>query len=288
MRTQSVDTHPDAERIMIELIRSSPVSKRFRVVQSLTQSAFWSNAHAWQERHHEASEQEAAVHVLSCSYEPGLAKLVQAALESREDWHLQPVELLAVMHPVRCTLEDLRVPYYLGGSIASSLHGMQQLAQDIDLVVDLDDQVLPSLFAVLREHYLFNEGEARKAVREHRAFPLIHLGSLMKVDVVFPKRDAFAPSMRPLIRGYTLDKRYPPIQVASATEMLLFKVRRYQRDEQARTDGMQDDAEWNDILGMLKVQGPDLDPALLLEWAGKLDVRETWHRALVDAGLQEV
>jgi hypothetical protein len=50
---------------------------------------------------------------------------------------------------------------------------------------------------------------------------------------------------------------------------------------------MQDDAEWNDILGMLKVQGPDLDLALLAEWADKLDVRETWQRALADAGLEE-
>src|SRR6266566_3347776 len=286
MRTQSVDTHPDAERIMIELIRSSPMSRRFRLVQSLTQSAFWATVHAWQERNREANEQAAAVHVLSYSYGSGLAKGVQAALERRECWHLQPIDLLAVMHPARRALEDLHLPYYLGGSIASSLHGMQQLAQDIDLVVDLDEQALPSLFAVLREHYLFNEGEAREAVREHRPFPLIHLDSLMKVDVVFPKRDAFAPSMRQLIRGHTLDERYPPIQLASATEMLLFKVQRYQQDEQARTDGMQDDTEWNDILGMLKVQGPDLDLPLLEEWAGDLAMTDTWQRALVDAGLR--
>jgi hypothetical protein len=38
MKTQSVDTHPEAERIMIKLIRRAPLSKRFRLVQSLTQS----------------------------------------------------------------------------------------------------------------------------------------------------------------------------------------------------------------------------------------------------------
>jgi hypothetical protein len=286
MRTQSVDTHPDAERIMIELIRSSPVSKRFRVVQSLTQSVFWANMHARQERHREASEQEAAVQALSYSYGPILAQRVQAALEMREGWHLQPTELLAVMLPARRVLEELCIPYYLGGSIASSLHGMQQLAQDIDLVVDLGEQTLPSLFAALGQHYLLEEDEAREAVREHRPFPLIHLNSLMKVDVVFPKRDAFAPSMRSLIRGYTLDERYPPIQLASAIEMILFKMQRYQRDERSRTDGMQDDAEWNDILGMLKVQGPDLDLPLLEEWAGALAMTDTWQRALVDAGLR--
>ncbi len=54
--------------------------------------------------------------------------------------------------------------------------------------------------------------------------------------------------------------------------MILFKLHRYQRDKQLRTDGMRDDAEWNDILGMLKVQRPDLDLALLEEWAKALDM----------------
>jgi hypothetical protein len=211
MRTQSVDTHPVAEWIMIGLIRSSPVSKRFRLVQSLTQSAFWATIHAWQERHREVSEQEAAVHMLSYSYGPTLAQHVQAALERREGWHLQPVDLLAVMLPVRYTLEDLRVPYYLGGSIASSLHGMQQLAQDIDLVVDLDEQTLPPSLAALRQHYLFNEDEAREAVRARTSFPLVHLDSLMKVDVVLPKPEAFETFMRQLIRCSTLDEHSPPI-----------------------------------------------------------------------------
>jgi hypothetical protein len=39
---------------------------------------------------------------------------------------------------------------YLGGSIASSLHGMQQVAQDIDLIVDLSNQNLSSLFLLLK------------------------------------------------------------------------------------------------------------------------------------------
>jgi hypothetical protein len=286
MRTQSVDTHPDTERIMIEVVRRAPMSKRFKLVQSLTQSAFWSNICAWRESHREASEQEAAVHFLSCSYGIALAQRVQAALEQREDWHMQPIDLMAVMLPARHAFDELRVPYYLGGSIASSLHGMQRLAQDIDLVVDLGEATLPSLLALLQQHYLLDEDEIRKAVRARMSFPLIHLDSLMKVDVVLSKQDAFDTFMRQLVTPHRVDDHYPPFRLASASEMILFKLRRYQRDERSRTDGMQDDAEWNDILGMLKVQGPDLDMALLAEWVGKPDVMETWQRALVDAGLQ--
>ena len=46
-----------------------------------------------------------------------------------------------------------------------------------------------------------------------------------------------------------------------------------------------DDAEWNDIVGMLKVQGPCLDPALLEWWVKRLDITMVWRRARADAGL---
>ena len=286
MRTQSVDTHPEAERIMIELIRRAPLSKRFRLVQSLTQSTMWSSIHTWQESHCEASEQEAAVHVFSSSYETNLARRVQEALEMRAPWQIRPIDLIAVMLPALHAFDHLCVPYYLAGSIASSLHGMQQLAQDIDLVVDLPEHTIARLPALLKPYYVLKD-TIQEAERAHMSFSLIHLDSLMKVDVVLPKQDAFDTSMRQLVAHHTLDERYPPFLLASACEMILFKLQRYQQDERSRTDGMQDDAEWNDILGMLKVQGPDLDLPLLEEWAGTLGMTDTWRRALVDTGLRD-
>jgi hypothetical protein len=285
MTTQSVDTHPEAERIMIDVIRKAPMSKRFRLVQSLTQSALWSSMHAWQERHREVSEQEAAIGYVSCSCGPALAQRVQAALRMREQWHVQPADLVTVMLPALKVFDELGTPYYLGGSVASSLHGMQQLAQDVDLVVDLPEHQLSTLLALLHRHYVLDEDEARQEVRERASFPAIHLDSLMKVDVILPRPAAFETAMRQLVARYTLDERYPPFRVASACEMLLYKLRRYQRDERSRSDGMRDDAEWNDIVGMLKVQGPDLDLVCLEQWAGTLEVANTWRRALAGAGL---
>jgi len=49
---------------------------------------------------------------------------------------------------------------------------------------------------------------------------------------------------------------------------------------------MVDDAEWNDILGMLKVQGPNLDLTVLERWAKTLNMTDAFVRALVDAGLR--
>jgi hypothetical protein len=288
MRTQSVDTGPETERIIVEMIRKAPVSKRFRLVQSLTQSTAWSSIQAWQRSHQPSSEREAAIRYVLCSFGITLAQCVQAELELREGWRVQPADLVAVMLPALHAFDELCVPYYLAGSIASSVHGMQQMAQDIDLVVDLGEQALPSLLVLLQSSYVVDEDANRKAVLAHTPLPLIHLDTLMKVDVVLSKRDAFDTSMRQLVSPSSLDERHPPFRVASASEMILFKLRRYAHDERSRTDGMLDDAEWNDILGMLKVQGPDLDLALLEEWASALDILDTCRRALLDAGLGDV
>ncbi len=47
------------------------------------------------------------------------------------------------------------------------------------------------------------------------------------------------------------------------------------------------DRQWNDILGVLKVQGTALDLAYLQRWATNLKVADLLDRALVDAGLEE-
>ena len=45
------------------------------------------------------------------------------------------------------------------------------------------------------------------------------------------------------------------------------------------------DRQWNDVLGVLKVQGSALDRAYLREWARELKLTGLLVRALDDAGL---
>ncbi len=79
--------------------------------------------------------------------------------------------------------------------------------------------------------------------------------------------------MLSLMTASPIDECYPPFPMASAEEMIVFKLQRYFHDEQSRIDGMNDDAEWNDILGMLKVQGTNLDLILLESWVTALHLR---------------
>jgi hypothetical protein len=284
MRTQSLDTHPEAERVLIEVIRKASITKRFQLVQSLTQSARWSSIQTWLQSHPETQERDAALHLVTCSFGAGMAQIARIALEQDDGWHVQPANILAVITPAIAAFHELGVPCYLGGSLASSLYGMQQMAQDVDLIVDLRNCPVSSLSTTLMQHYLFEESVIRQAILRHSSFSLLHLNSLMKIDVIVPKFDAFDIAMRPHIREYILDKHYSPFCVASVYEMILFKLQRYHRHEQAYPDRLMDDTEWNDIVGMLKVQGPLLDQGLLIQWVERLDIAMIWQKATSDAG----
>jgi hypothetical protein len=157
---------------------------------------------------------------------------------------------------------------------------MQQLARDIDLVMDLPEHTITPLLSLLKPYYAIDEDEMREVVCSRTFFSLIHLDS-----VILPKQEAFDIRMHQLVSQHSLDEKVPPIWLASATEMILFKLRRYRQDEQSRTDGLHDDAEWNDVLGMLKVQAPALELFLLETWAAALDFSDLWHRPALNAGL---
>ena len=286
MKTQSLDTSPEAEHVLVAMLRKAPIWKRFRLVQSLTQGAFWSQVQLLQNRHG-LSEQEAAIQVVSATYGATLAQCTQRALATSRDWHIQPINLLTVLLPLVQLFEELHISYYLGGSIASSLYGMQQLASDIDLVVDLHNHLPFSSSAISELGYVFDENDMRRACSEQTSFSLLHLDSLMKVDIIIAKQTRFDIAMRSLVTPYILNPDAPPVCLASSLEMILFKLRRYHQRHLERINGMEDDAEWNDLLGMLKVQGPDLDLASLEAWVKTFGIMETWRQALVDVGLRD-
>jgi hypothetical protein len=69
------------------------------------------------------------------------------------------------------------------------------------------------------------------------------------------------------------------IYIASAEDTVLAKLRWF------RDGGAVSDRQWNDVLGVLKVQGPTLDLAYLKEWARELGLTDLLAKALDDAGL---
>jgi len=193
---------------------------------------------------------------------------------------VSPDEAFQVLLEVTRVLEELEVPYVVGGSLASSLHGIPRSTQDADLVAALrTDHIQPFIGRVDGSFYLSPE-RVEAAVRQRTSFNLIHLKSMIKVDL-------FVFSETPLARQEMARRQILPIpgepeaylQVASPEDTILQKLLWY------RKGGGVSERQWNDILGVIKVQGRALDLGYLKEWAERSGIEDLLAQAFADSGV---
>ena len=190
-------------------------------------------------------------------------------------------QVLAAITPVIEVFEQLGVLYHIGGSVASSIYGILRATIDADLIADLRLEHVRPLVIQLQTDYYIDEDMIRDAIKRRSSFNVIHLDTMLKVDVYIPKFRSFDQEELRRAQQEVLLEETRPFNVASPEGTILNKLEWY------RMGGEVSDRQWNDILGVLKVQGTSLDIDYLQKWAANLRVTDLLERALVDAGLKE-
>jgi hypothetical protein len=184
-------------------------------------------------------------------------------------------EPVAVMLEVINAVEALGIPYFLGGSMAAAVYGIVRSTADADLVADLSLEHASPLSSALAGEFYVDVDSIRDAVRQRNSFNVIHLDSAFKVDVFVPKgrpfdREQFARRSRQVVATHPERTAY----VASAEDTVLAKLEWYRLGAEAS------ERQWRDVLGVLRVQGDQLDQDYLRQWAAELGVAELlgWAR----------
>jgi hypothetical protein len=175
------------------------------------------------------------------------------------------------------TLERLGVPYAVGGSFASSLHGVMRSTLDVDIVTDMRLEHIPPLVAALSKEFYADDEMMRSAIEHHSSFNLIHYETAFKVDIFIRKPRAF-DQMQLERRRTTVIATDPEesVYVASPEDTILAKLEWY------RMGGEFSDRQWRDILGVLKTRAGELDLVYLRKWANELKVTDLLERALTE------
>lgn len=189
-------------------------------------------------------------------------------------------DLFQAMEPVIEAFDALGIRYRIGGSVASSAYGIARATLDVDLVADLEEDNIGPLVDRLREGYYIHEERMRDAVARRSSFNLIHLGSMIKVDVFVLKPNPYDQAAFARARLERLDEGSAREHyLTSPEDVILNKLDWY------RQGGSISERQWNDVLGVLKVQGSSLELHYLHHWAATLGLTELLSRALADAGM---
>lgn len=187
-------------------------------------------------------------------------------------------EELVILRSFIDILEQLNIAYAIGGSMASSIYGQVRFTQDADLTVEPFDDVADKLFEKLEGEYYVSKEAMQQALRQRSSFNVIHLKSAFKIDVFVHKTNAFEEQLLARRRHIRLpDSIEKSFSVISPEDIILLKLQWY------RDGGCVSERQWNDVLGVLRIQAETLDFEHLKKWANMLRIDKLLQKAIVES-----
>jgi hypothetical protein len=176
------------------------------------------------------------------------------------------------LNELTSALTALGIRFAVGGSLASSAHGVARATMDGDLVAMIFPPQAKLLAKTLGPSWYTEPEMMRQAIEAGRAFNLIHMPSAMKFDV-FPASTDFhdAELERATLTPLKMEgAAFCP--VATPEDALLAKLQWY------RDGGEVSDRQWSDIGGLIATN-PEMDWEYVNSWAARLDVTGLLARA---------
>jgi hypothetical protein len=189
-------------------------------------------------------------------------------------------DILSALKPVVVALDEMGVAYEIGGSVASSACGVPRTTLDVDVVAALGRNHVKEFVGRLQSLYYVDENAAFDAVERQSSFNLIHLGTMLKVDVFVLKSRVYDQKafQRKRKDRLNLDPEGASFYFASPEDVVLNKLEWYRLGRELS------ERQWTDVLGVLKVQRGAVDIPYMRHWGGILGITDLLDRALLESG----
>ncbi len=185
-------------------------------------------------------------------------------------------ELVKTLTPVIAAFNRLQVPYYIGGSVASSYHGAVRSTMDIDIVSDLRLQHVESFLTEFLEDFYVSEIAIRQAIARRTCFNLINFGTSLKVDIFIHRGRPFDLACMHRAEKGCIGGANGSIEVPVATleDTIISKLEWYRLTDETS------ERQWDDVSRLIRLARGTLDRVYLERSAQMVGVSDLLDRLL--------
>lgn len=277
MRTLAEDTSAEMETVLIGLLRKrTPQQKLMNMMglRDLAKRLMMNNVRA---QTPEATDREISYALTVRCFGRKLADQAFSAAKATFYGDTKMLNEIQLLTMVANRLEEAKIPYYIGGGIASVNYGEPRLTNDADIVIRILPFHLQRFVKAFENDFVVSAEAMQDALHRRYAFNIIHLESAFKIDF-YPVTDDDEMEMSAFARRQAQDIGARDIWLASAEDVVLAKLHWF------RKGGEVSEKHWRDVLGVLKVQGKRIDFTYLESSAARFGLVDLLQRAREDAG----
>jgi hypothetical protein len=190
-------------------------------------------------------------------------------------------DYLLVLRRLTTVLDHLNIEYAVGGSVASSVHGVHRATNDVDFVIRMTPEQIHPLVADLQRDFYVDSLSIQDAIETTASFSIVHLATVIKADFFLSPAGSWEVERWKRAHPANLSTNDNPliVRVCAAEDMILQKLIWY------RLGGQISDRQWADVVGMLKVQAQRIERPYLMRWAEQLGLTEMLERAFAEASI---
>jgi hypothetical protein len=185
-------------------------------------------------------------------------------------------ELREALEHIGKALDGLQIPWAIGGSFASTVHGEPRATNDIDIVANLRGPHTAEFVRTLSGAFYVDEQSIREAIANRDSFNVIDERSFLKVDIFIPAPGPLGEGQLDRRRAYRMSENGPQVFVLGPEDTALQKLRWFE------LGGRVSDRQWRDILGVIRLGG-ELDLEYMQRVAETGELTASLDRALAEA-----
>lgn len=271
-RPQALDTSVETDRFEFALLRQRSNGDRLQMSMALTKGARELCICGIRQTYASRSEQDITQAIarafLGDNCPPGFISMGTAMT-----WIQDSISLAIQLQTI---FSDLEIPHYITGGVAAATYGEPRTTRDLDVVIALVPLQLDTLVQCLECEGFYVPGVEEIRSGQLSTLGITHQETIARADLMLAGNSAF--EQRQFQRRRAIEVPSRGILYLAAPEDLILNKLRWGAQSQS-------EKQWRDVLGILKVQGENLDFYYLTQTAEILDLSTPLSQALSEAGL---